>query len=405
MGEKNLFDKRKSLPRSEPAVHAGRAEQFTPEGSEINDQLSFPSFVPTLPPVTAPCPLEYIFHGPPVTPEQHIKGYSEDEFESFIREWAFHYKQIKQKAYAQVGRFGGAGDMGRDVVGYIDPPSSNGKLDIYQCKHYGHGLYPSDVWTELGKLCYFTFIGAFAVPEEYLFVCPEDVGPDLGRLLEKPEDLRQRLMDEWGEHVEGVIKKRKKIKLEGNLLDHIKAFDFKRVGYKPIHEIIEEFRTTPRYPTRFGGGLIIPRSPNKTPPAEIEEHEQRYVEQLIEAYQDHKGSEVKLDTLSVHSELEGHFTRSRVRYFCAETLRLDVRDNLPDGVTFEQVQDQVLDAVADICDNRKHASGYDRVNAVTDHAGNYVVQDHPLRGYVNSQVLKGACHQLANINKLKWVPK
>ena len=282
-------------------------------------------------------------------------------------------------------------------------PSSGGKFDIYQCKHYGHSLHPGNVWAELGKLCYFTFIDAFAVPEEYRFVCPEDVGPELGRLLEKPEDLRQRLMAEWEKHVEGEITKKQKIKLESNLLDHVKTFDFERVGCKPIHEIVQEFKTTPRYPPRFGGGLIIPRSPDKKPPAEIEDHEQRYVEQLIEAYQDHKDDGVKLETLSAHPELESHFVRSRVRYFCAETLRLDVRDNLPDGVTFEQVQDQVLDAVSDICEDRKHVSGLDRVNAVTNHAGNYVVQDHPLKGYVKSQVLKGVCHQLANVDRLKWV--
>lgn len=365
--------------------------------------LPLPPFVPVLPKPAPQCPLEHILYGPPVAPEQHIKGYSEDEFENFIREWAFQYKQIKLKAYVQVGRFGGAGDMGRDVVGYIEQPSSHGKLDIYQCKHYGHGLRPGDVWTELGKLCFFTFIGAFAVPEEYRFICPDDVGPELGRLLENPEDLRQRLMDEWEKHVEGEITKKQKTKLEGKLLDHVKAFDFKRVGCKPIHEIIEEFRATPRYPSRFGGGLIIPRSPDKKPPPELEDHEQRYVEQLIEAYQDHKGDTVKLDTLAAHPELEVHFARSRVRYFCAETLRLDVRDSLSDGVTFEQVQEQVLDAVADICEDKKHASGLDRANAVTDHAGNYVVQDHALKGYVNSQIKKGICHQLANVDKLKWV--
>ena len=183
----------------------------------------------------------------------------------------------------------------------------------------------------------------------------------------------------------------------------MKAFDFKRVGYKPIHEIVEEFKKTPRYPSRFGGGLIIPRSPDKKPPAEIEDHEQRYVEQLIEAYQDDKDPTVTVVTLTSHPEYQKHFNRSRVRYFCAETLRHDVRDNLPDGVTFDQVQEQVLDAVADICDDKMHDSGLDRANAVTDHAGNYTVQDHPLKGYVNSQILKGVCHQLANVDKLKWV--
>lgn len=364
-----------------------------------------PTFVSVLPTVPSQCPIEYILYGPPVAPEQRIMAYSEDEFENFIREWAFYYKQIKQKVYVQVGRFGGSGDMGRDVVGYIDPPSTGGKLDIYQCKHYDHGLHPGDVWAELGKLCYYTYIGAFAVPEEYRFVCPHDVGPELGRLLEKPDELRQRLMDEWAKHVQAEIICTQKIKLEGELLDHVKAFDFKRVGYEPIHEIVREFKTTPQSPSRFGGGLIIPRSPDKVPPAEIEDDEQRYVEQLIEAYEDHKGEGVAVDTLSAHPEFERHFAQSRVRYFCAETLRLDVRDNLPPGVTFEQMQDQVLDAVFDICEDRRHASGFVRSNAVTNHAGNYVVQDHPLKGYVNSRILKGICHQLANMDKLKWVLK
>ena len=142
----------KSVPIDD---HAAQSAQPAPPGllpSPPTAPSTVPTFVPVLPSETSHCPIEHIFHGPPVSPEQRIKGYSEGEFENFIREWAFYYKQIKQKAYAQVGRFGGAGDMGRDVVGYIDPPSSGGKLDIYQCKHYGHGLHPGDVWAELGKL-------------------------------------------------------------------------------------------------------------------------------------------------------------------------------------------------------------------------------------------------------------
>lgn len=364
-----------------------------------------PQFAEVAPKASQKCPLEHILYGPPLPPEQHIKAYSEDEFENFVREWAFYYGQLRQKAYVRVGRFGGAGDMGRDVVGYIDPPSTKGKLDIFQCKHYGHGLHPGDVWTELGKLCYFTFVGAFAVPEAYHFVCPYDVGPELGSLLENPNELRQRVIHEWEEHIARRISKKQVIKLEGALLDHVTAFEFKRVGYKPIHEIAQEFGATPQYASRFGGGLRIPRSTDKKPPAEIEGHEQRYVEQLIQAYQDHEDDGVKLENLSAYPDFSRHFTRSRVRYFCAETLRIDVRDNLPEGVTFEQVQDQVFDSVADVCEDRTHGSGFVRVNAVTDHAGNYVVHDHALKGYLNSQILKGVCHQLANADKLKWVQK
>ena len=130
-------------------------------------------------------------------PQDRIIRYSEAEFENFNREWAFYHKQLQLKRYMQVSKFAGSGDMGGDVVGHIDPPSSGGKLDIYQCKHYDHALYPGDVWSELGKLCYFTFTKEFAVPEEYSFVCPHDVGGELGRLLENPDKLRTRLIAEW----------------------------------------------------------------------------------------------------------------------------------------------------------------------------------------------------------------
>lgn len=366
-----------------------------------------PSFVvapPTAP--SAQCTPEEVLYGPPVEPLVRIKAYSDDEFENFIREWAFYYRQVKLRKYAQIGRFGGGGDMGRDVVGYIDAPSSGGRLDIFQCKHYGGPLAPSDAWIELGKLCYYTFKKAFAVPEEYRFVAPQDVGPELGRLFEKPDELRNRLVAEWEEHVEEKItKKTAPIKLEGEFLDYVNAFDFARIGCKPIHEIIDEYKKTSRYAPRFGGGLQIPPPPDPIPPTAIQIEEQRYVDQLIEAYQDHKDATVTLVTLASHGEFNGHFNRSRERYFCAEALRLAVRDNLPLGVTFEQVQDQVHDAVIDISEDTGHASGFVRVKAVTNQASLHHLQNHPLRTYMKPKVLMGICHQLANLNRLIWVPK
>jgi hypothetical protein len=365
-----------------------------------------PAFAPILPKAPEnPCPIEHILYGPPIDPEQRIKGYSEDEFENFIREWAFYRGQLADKRYVQVGRFGGAGDMGRDVVGYLDPVATNGRLDIFQCKHYGHGLQPGEVWGEIGKLLYYTFIKAFAVPDLYRFVCPHDVGPELGRLFENPETLRANIIAVWAEKIEKNITKKRPIQLEGVFLDYVKVFDFSVISYKPIHEIIVEHKTTIRYAPRFGGGLIIKRSPDLRPPTVIADHEQRYVEKLIRAYQDHSGNAVTLTMLD--GSQQKHLDRSRERYFCAETLRLDVRDNLPEGVTFEQVQDQVFDAVIDIAEDKSHPNGLARVDAVTNHAGNYVVQDHALKSYVNVKVLKGVCHQLANANedRLTWVPE
>jgi hypothetical protein len=83
-----------------------------------------------------------------------IRLFSTEEWEVFIQEWA---TSLKTK-YAEVGRFGGAGDMGRDICAIYSSPAPGGDWDNYQCKHYDHPLAPSDVWVELGKLCYYTFM-------------------------------------------------------------------------------------------------------------------------------------------------------------------------------------------------------------------------------------------------------
>lgn len=363
--------------------------------------LTFTKVLPT-PPAT-PCTPEDILLGPPVDPKLRIKGYSDEEFENLVREWAYLYQQLQKGKYVQVGKFGGAGDMGRDVVGYIDPPGTpNGRLDIFQCKHYDHALYPGDVWAEIGKLCYHTFMKAFAVPEQYRLVAPEDVGADLGRYIEKPETLRDRLISVWEEHVSKKISG-KQVKLEGELLAYVQAFDFSRIGCKPMSEILEEHKNTNRHAPRFGGGLRILRHPDMVPPEAIGKDEQRYVEQLIEAYRDHKDDSVTLDTVVGHPEFYKHFCRSREQFFCAETLRLDVRDGLPDGVTFEQAQTDVFDTVILIADD-SHDSGFVRVKKVVIHSV-HTKTDHTLKIYLKSKILQGICHQLANTNKLNWVPE
>src|SRR5437879_4780769 len=111
MGEKNSAD-------GPPTPAAATASSAVPPGQPgtapaVTASPPLPPFVPVAPKAIPMCPIEHILYGPAVAPEQRIKGYSEDEFENFIREWAFFYKQLKEKKYTQVGRFGGAGDMGR----------------------------------------------------------------------------------------------------------------------------------------------------------------------------------------------------------------------------------------------------------------------------------------------------
>src|SRR5689334_3851765 len=107
------------------------------------------------------------------------------------------------------------------------------------------------------------------------------------------------------------ITKEKKNELTGDFLKYILEFEFFRIGYKPIHEIIEEHKLTKRYPARFGGGLRIPRPPDPVPPPSIASEERRYIAQLLEAYGNHVCTEVTLANLPLLEEFRRHFERSR----------------------------------------------------------------------------------------------
>ncbi|RYE93024.1 MAG: hypothetical protein EOO77_46030, partial [Oxalobacteraceae bacterium] len=164
-------------------------------------------------------PLE-IRSGPFIPPIERIKLFSADQWEAVVDEWA-----SSLPAYQLVERAGGAGDKGCDVIATVDPFNPTSDWDNYQCKHYDHPLAPSDIWVELGKLCYYTFIGDYSVPRAYRFVAPRGVGTKLLNLIKKPEKLREELIANWAPKCAAQITSAKSVPLEGNLLEYVKAFD------------------------------------------------------------------------------------------------------------------------------------------------------------------------------------
>ena len=63
-----------------------------------------------------------------IAPIDKVHIMDEDSFEQFTLEWLYGCKKEK---YLSIKRIGGAGDKGRDIVGYY----SDGTVDYYQCKH------------------------------------------------------------------------------------------------------------------------------------------------------------------------------------------------------------------------------------------------------------------------------
>jgi len=340
-------------------------------------------------------PLE-IRSGPAIPPIERIKLFSAADWEACVDEWT-----SSLAGYGLVERAGGAGDMGCDVVATVNPAIENGPWDNYQCKHYDHPLAPGDIWLELGKLSYFTFVGAYTMPQKYYFVAPRGVGTKLMRLLKKPADLKAGLIAQWAEKCAGNLISSHTVTLEGDLLKHVEALDFTRIGHLPPLKLIEGHMKTRYFAVRFGLGLP-PRATAPVPPNDIEPDESRYVTQLLEAYGDNLRVAVAAPT-NLPPRHVAHFKRARENFYCAEALRSFSRDTLPDGA-FENLQNQIFDGVIDTAQN-DHSCGLTRVNATVAQATSLALTSSALLGRVEIADRCGICHQLANEDRLIWVPK
>ncbi len=330
-------------------------------------------------------------------PRQIVSAYDPAQWEEFIQEWT----QGLRTQYKQVQKFSGPGDKGRDVVGFLTEPVSSSVWDNYQCKRYGQPLRPNDILVELGKLCYYTFNGDYTVPRKYRFVAPHDVGPKLRNLLLKPDELRQELINQWPSQCEESITDTQKIPLEGALLAHVKAFDFTIVGYSPLVEVIEQHMKSGFWATRFGQAPAT-RPAFPAVPLELAPHEARYVDQLLKAYSEAEGRQIRdLAELEAIPKYHEHLKRSRQCFFQAESLDRFSRDNYPPG-EFEKVKRQVFDGVIDTVE-KDHAHGFERVCATTECAAGLVLGNTELASYAEVGDRKGVCHHLANEDKVKWV--
>ncbi len=338
-----------------------------------------------------------ILFGSPIPAIDKLKIVSPSEYEDIIREWIAGYCQ---KKYVGVRKVGGANDKGRDVVAFINEA---GDYDNYQCKHYDHPLAPSDVWKELGKLCYYTFDGSYKLPKKYYFVAPQGVGPKLSDYLQNPTELKAELIKEWDRKCKNGISDKVEIELSDEFLTHINSIDFTIFKFLDPQEFIEQHQQTNYYAARFGGGLKRRTNP---PISSIEESEItiRYVEQLFEAYSDHLKVDLsKVSDLTPHSELFQHFNRQRECFYWAEALNEFSRDSLPTGNTsFEELKEEIFHGVVDIS-TQSHSNGYENVKKTTATAASLSIQSNALISVSKMQDKIGICHHLANENKLIWV--
>ena len=245
-----------------------------------------PSQLPKLVPLPQPpehtaLQADHVIAGPPIPAIQRIKLFSADEWEEFVLEWADSLRE----EYSEVARCGGAGDRGRDVVADV---KGSDDWDNFQCKHYDHELYPTDVWGEIGKLLYYVESGEFTLPRRYYFVAPQGVGTTLSNLLRSPERLRHQLFAAWDKYCRKQITSTTEIPLEGKLRRRAETADFTIFRALQPLRLVEQHARTRWHVARFGGGLPA-RPPVPPPPDQVQAQEINYVGQLLLAYEDHEG--------------------------------------------------------------------------------------------------------------------
>lgn len=343
-------------------------------------------------PVTA----AQVANGPVMPPQQRLMIYSPDEWESFVEEWAYY---CLTRNYMHVQRFSGSGDMGVDVAGFADAKRFEGVWDNYQCKHYDHGIRPSDVWVEFGKIIWYSYSGEYTVPRRYYFVSPRGVGTSLGRLLANATKLREELIANWDKNVKNAITTTQEVPLDAALRAYVDAFDFSIFDAKTALQLVDDHRTTPVHAARFGGGLKPRPAPDK-PPATVAPTESRYVTQLLGAYGEHTGTTVTDPSALSAPKLKDHFRRQREAFYEAESLRVFARDSVPPG-TFESLLDDIYNGVIDTHD-ANHADGYVKVCAVTKAARDTQITANALITCTNPKDRDGICHQLVNDERLRW---
>lgn len=181
-----------------------------------------------------------------------LKLMDEDQFEDFVYEWAFGF--LKEKYPNGIKRLGGAGDKGRDVVGYKE----GNRLDVYQCKHYSTQITPSGFSVEVGKLIYYTYKNHLRYPDNYFIVSTLGLGPKLHDQLHN-NLFKEFILSNWGKYCEHNITSKFSVPLDDGLKKYIESLDFSVIRSIEPLELIAQHKKTKFHAVRFGGGLQTTR--------------------------------------------------------------------------------------------------------------------------------------------------
>ncbi len=323
-----------------------------------------------------------------------INAMTDDELEQFVDSWMSR----KVNSYTSTERFSGAGDMGRDVVGYYTTRRHEGPWDNYQCKQLGRALTEAAAITELGKVFYYSSLGAFNLPQRYVFVSPRGVGRSLRELIAHPDRLKKTVIDKWDDYCAKRITETGCIALGPGILPLVQQFDFAHVDALDAGKMLKDPHITATLVEWFGADPGD--APRGVVPAEIQAEESPFIEQLIEAYRERTGSHMTEAREALeHAQYGEHLRLQRTRYFDAASFKRHYRDNTPREY-LDAFQDDVFNGVIDT-HRDNHRDTLTRVDQVMSQAAR-VAPSGVLARYGRVTVKQGICHHFVNEGRLKW---
>ncbi|MFS0756129.1 ABC-three component system protein [Noviherbaspirillum sp. 1P10PC] len=302
--------------------------------------------------------------------------------------------------YAVVKRLGGAGDGGRDIEARFGKELVRDGWDLYQAKHYAQGLTPSNAFPEMAKFFKQLALRTYPRPSYYYFCCPRAVGNDLHNMMASgAAAFKAKFLDAWKNEHTGM--KGRANELTQDVQTAIDDFDFGRFTECAAHDLLV-WHSLDRDAHHDLFGIVPKRGDDDPMPVQPAGHEDKYLDELLRAYTEHKASPVTRVNVP-GSDYEEHLTAQRQTFYCAEGLQRFSRDIYPHEQEFERLLDMVYAGIRPTVAQLRLKTGMDRVDAAVDKASTLQVQESRLSPQLRGGDLPGTCHHLVNGGRLKWV--
>jgi hypothetical protein len=343
---------------------------------------------------------QLVAKGGVIQPSSQVILLNHDQWEEFILASARQRDIPGGSHYAVVKRLGGAGDGGRDIEARYGQALVRDGWDLYQAKHYGHGLTQKDAFPEMAKFFKQLALKTYPRPKFYYFCCPRAVGNELHNTMASgAATFKTKFIDAWKSEHTGM--KGRAADLTQDVQAAIDDFDFDRFIECPVHDLLA-WHALDKAAHHELFGIVPERGEDAPKPAQPAGHESVYVNELLRAYTEDNTSPVGLADLP-GSKYEEHFDSHRQTFYCAEGLQRFSRDIYPNEPEFERLLEMVHAGIRPTVAQLRLKTGIDRVDAAVEKASTLQVQESRLSPQLRGGDLPGTCHHLANDGRLKWV--